>query len=112
VFFVTLLSLLVQGTTVIPAAKALDLIDNSASDDDDFGVELAEELPTSLHTITLSEQHLADGNTLSRMSLPAGSLVMMIRRNGRYMVPNGTLRLELGDVLLIIRESEESPQAT
>ncbi|MDE6316361.1 MAG: potassium/proton antiporter [Muribaculaceae bacterium] len=112
VFFVTLLSLLVQGTTVIPTAKALDLIDNSAASDDDFGVELAEELPTSLHTITLSEQHLADGDTLSRMSLPAGSLVMMIRRNGRYIVPNGSLRLEIGDVLLIIRESDEATQTT
>lgn len=108
VFFVTLLSLLVQGTTVIHAARALDLIDDSVNHSDDFGVELADELPTSLHTLTLTDQHLAGGDTLSRMALPAGSLVMMVKRDGQYMVPNGSLRLERGDVLLIIRESDDS----
>ena len=48
VFFVTLLSLLVQGTTVIASARGLNLVDSDAGKDEDFGVELADELPTSL----------------------------------------------------------------
>ncbi|MDE5643091.1 MAG: potassium/proton antiporter [Muribaculaceae bacterium] len=104
VFFVTLLSLLVQGTSVIASARRLGLIDNSAPDDEDFGVELADELPTSLHTLTLSEKDLAAGDTLSRMNLPHGSLVMMVKRGKRHLVPNGSLRLLPGDTLLIIRE--------
>ena len=40
------------------------------------------------------------------MYLPEGSLVMLINRDGRYIVPNGTRRLKAGDKLLIIRESE------
>ncbi|MDE6135161.1 MAG: cation:proton antiporter, partial [Muribaculaceae bacterium] len=106
VFFVTLLSLLIQGTSVIRAARTLDLTDNSQPDEDDFGVELADELPTSLQTLTLTERHLSQGDTLSRMQLPAGSLVMMVKRQSRYMVPNGSRRLLPGDVLLIIRESD------
>ncbi len=106
VFFVTLLSLLVQGTTVIPCASRLGLTD-SDSEEEDFGVELADDLPTSLSTITLTDQHLANGNTLRDMELPAGSLVMMIRRNGKYIVPNGTRRLLPGDSLLIIREDQQ-----
>ncbi|MDE6120665.1 MAG: potassium/proton antiporter, partial [Muribaculaceae bacterium] len=66
VFFVTLLSLLIQGTSVIRAARTLDLTDNSQPDEDDFGVELADELPTSLQTLTLTERHLSQGDTLSR----------------------------------------------
>lgn len=104
VFFVTLLSLLVQGTTVIASARKLKLIDTDAKEDEDFGVELADELPTTLQTITLTEQSLAEGNTLRDMNLPAGSLVMMIRRGSRYIVPNGTRRLQPGDTLLIIKE--------
>lgn len=104
VFFVTLLSLLVQGTTVISSARRLDLIDTDATHDDDFGVELADELPTSLHTIELSEKDLTKGNTLRDMSLPKGSLVMMVKRDRRYMVPNGTLKLVPGDRLLVIQE--------
>lgn len=107
VFFVTLLSLLIQGTTVIASARKLGLIDDDAREEADFGVELADELPTSLQTLTLTEQNLADGATLRDMHLPAGSLVMMIRRGNRYIVPNGTRRLHPGDTLLIIKEDDE-----
>lgn len=104
VFFVTLLSLLVQGTTVIASARKLRLIDPDAREEEDFGVELDDALPTTLQTITLNEQNLEGGNTLRDMHLPAGSLVMMIRRGSRYIVPNGTRRLQPGDTLLIIKE--------
>jgi len=112
VFFVTLLSLLVQGTTVIATARRLKLIDTDAVDDDDFGVELADELPTTLNTLTLTEEHLSRGRTLRDMNLPEGSLVMMIRRGDRYIVPNGTRRLHPGDRLLIIRETELTAQGS
>lgn len=107
VFFVTLLSLLIQGTTVIASAKRLSLIDTDAKEEDDFGVELADELPTSLHTITLTSQDLESGNTLRDMRLPEKSLVMMIRRDTHYIVPNGTRKLQPGDTLLIIREDSD-----
>ncbi len=106
VFFVTLLSLLVQGTTVILSARKLGLVSGDEADDDTFGVELADELPTSLQTLTLTEAHLASGNTLRDMQLPEGTLVMMIRRGTRYIVPNGTRKLIPGDKLLIIKETK------
>lgn len=105
VFFVTLLSLIVQGTSVIAAARKLDLTDTDDSGEHDFGVELADEHPTSLHTIVLTASHLEQGNTLSSISLPEGSLVMMIHRDGQYIVPNGKRILKEGDKLLIIRDS-------
>lgn len=106
VFFITILSLLIQGTTVISAARRLDLVDSGSHGDDDFGVELADELPTSLQTLTLTPEHLAKASTLSEMQLPAGSLVIMIRRGNRYIVPNGHRRLHPADTLLIIKEDE------
>lgn len=106
VFFITILSLLIQGTTVISAARRLDLVDSDSHGDDDFGVELADELPTSLQTLTLTPEHLAKASTLSEMQLPAGSLVIMIRRGNRYIVPNGHRRLHPADTLLIIKEDE------
>lgn len=104
VFFVTLLSLLVQGTTVVAAARRLRMVDDSAADDDGFGVELDDTLPTSLQTMVIADEHLAAGNTLRDMRLPEGSLVMMIRRDGKYIVPNGSRKLLPGDALLIIKE--------
>lgn len=107
VFFVTIVSLLIQGTTVISAARKLRLVDDTAEQEEDFGVELADELPTSLQTLTLTDRHLTEGNTLRDMHLPVGSLVMMIRRGDRYMVPNGTRKLLPGDKLLIIKEEQD-----
>ncbi len=104
VFFITILSLLIQGTTVITAARRLDLISTDNPDNEDFGVELADELPTSLQTLTLTPDHLAKATTLRDMQLPPGNLVMMIRRGNRYIVPNGTRHLQPGDTLLIIKE--------
>jgi len=106
VFFVTLLSLIIQGTSVIAVAKKLGLVNRDTADDQDFGVELADEHPTSLHTITLDASHLEHGNTLKDIHLPEGSLVMMIRRDRQYIVPNGKKILREGDKLLIIRDSE------
>ncbi len=104
VFFVTLLSLIIQGTTVVRSARLLGLIEPYSADNDNFGVEIGDELPTSLETITLTESHLASGDTLRDMQLPAGSLVMMIRRKKRYIVPNGKAKLLPGDTLLVIKE--------
>jgi len=107
VFFVTLLSLIIQGTTVISSARKLNLVDDSHQQETDFGVELAEEHPTSLQTLTLTQQHLKKGNTLSDISLPQGGLVIMIKRDGQYIVPNGRRILHIGDKLLVIKEVSE-----
>lgn len=107
VFFVTILSLLVQGTSVIASARKLGLVEDAAPNEDAFGVNLADEHPTSLATIVLSEADLASGSTLKDMSLPEGSLVMMIRRGDRYIVPDGKRRLLPGDALLLIREQRQ-----
>lgn len=107
VFFVTLISLLLQGTTVISSAKRLKLVDENVKPNEDFGVELSDELPTSLEVFQLTENHLNNGNTLRDMKLPEGSLVMMIRRGNNYIVPNGSRHLYAGDILLLIRENGE-----
>lgn len=103
VFFITLLSLLIQGSTVTAFAKRLGLVTH---DDEvaDFGVELSEELPTSLTIKTVDEQHLREGDKLRDLHLPAGTLVMLIRRKQRYIVPNGNCKLHVGDELLVIKD--------
>lgn len=106
VFFVTLLSLLIQGTTLVKVADRLGLSEPENADSGDFGVELSDDLPTTLETITLNDSHFNNGDTLRDMNLdlPEDSLVIMVRRNGKYLVPNGRRHLRPGDVLLIMKE--------
>ena len=108
VFFVTLLSLVIQGTTIVRFSRKLGLIEKPRLNESDFGVELSESLPTALTTRTITSTDLKNGNTLRDMNIPAGQLVMMIRRGDKYIVPNGTLKLKDRDDLLIIENKKEN----
>ncbi|MCD8393449.1 MAG: hypothetical protein LUC85_01270 [Bacteroidales bacterium] len=55
----------------------------------------------------LNSRQLERGNTLRDLALPQGSLVMMIKRGDRRIVPNGTVKLRTGDALLIIQEEAQ-----
>ncbi len=102
VFFVTILSLIVQGTTLSVVARALGLADPQQELPDYFGVEIPEELDTSLNAMDVTADMLIDGTTLKEVKLPNGALVMLIRRGKEYIIPNGSVQLIVGDRLLLI----------
>ena len=75
--------------------------------DSDFRVEIPEELNVHLKEIELTEEILNKGNTLQEMTLPERTLVMMIKRDIEFLVPNGQMELKEGDILLIISQDEQ-----
>lgn len=106
VFFITILSLLTQGTTISWIARLLHLDTPLEKTGNEFGVEMPEDLNTDLHDITLTEEMLENGDRLMDMNLPKGVLVMLIKRGTEFIIPNGTLQLQPGDKLLIISENK------
>lgn len=108
VFFITLVSLITQGTTVTYMARWLGLSEPMPKSGNDFGVELPEEIDSSLSDITVTPELLAKGETLKEMCLPSGTLVMIVKRDDSYLVPNGSLKLQAGDKLLLISEKSNT----
>lgn len=106
VFFITLVSLLVQGTTIPMVARWLDLSLPEAPEGNSFGIELPEDLDTSLRDFVVTKQVLEKGNTLSTLEIPKGILVVLVKRGEQILVPNGQLVLEEHDILLVIQEKE------
>ena len=106
VFFITLLSLVIQGSSIPAVASWLKLNEPAPEEDDKFGVEIPEEAG-KLVEITLSADSLVHGDTLKELKLPDGMLVMMIKRDDRFIVPNGRVKLKEGDRLLIISDNDE-----
>ena len=104
VFFVTILSLVVQGTTLSMMANALEVSEPEPEKPDHFGVELPEELETSLNALDVTAEMLVDGVTLKEVKLPHGALVMLIRRGHEFIVPNGSVQLCPGDRLFMISQ--------
>lgn len=111
VFFITLISLLVQGMSISKVAKLLKLDLPEEKTGNAFGVELPDELDSKLNDITLTEEMLAKGNRLVDMNLPKGTLVMIIKRGEEFIVPNGTMELKVGDQLLLISGNTTTPAA-
>lgn len=107
VFVVTLVSLIVQGMTITSIAKKLKLDLPLNEKNSDFRVEIPEELNVHLKEIQLTEEMLEKKNTLKEMVLPERTLVIMIKRDLKFLVPNGQMQLKEGDILLIISEDEQ-----
>ena len=111
VFFVTLISLLVQGTTVTQMARWVGLTRNPRGEDilQDFDVEFSEEIKSSMTEITITENILNNhGNTLMEMPLPDQTLAVMVKRENSYFIPKGKTELQNGDKLLIITNDESA----
>ncbi len=108
VFFITIVSLIIQGTTISAMANKLGLSKPMEKTGNEFGVELPEEINTNLNDMVISPEDIANGDTLKDMSLPKGTLVMIVKRGDEYLIPNGTMRMQVGDRLLLISERVES----
>ena len=108
VFFITIISLLVQGTTVSSMAEVLGV--GEASPEKGFDIDLPDEIKADLTEVEVEEDN-NEGRTLKEITLPEKTLIMMIRREGRYIIPNGSTIIKKGDRLLLISEDEQKEHA-
>ena len=110
VFLSTIISLLVQGTTVSGMANLLGLAYEER--ESAFNVEMHEEMKSALTEVEVNESMLDSGHTLKEITLPENTLVMMVCRDGEYFVPQGKTELHLGDKLLVISDRSEELAST
>lgn len=101
VFIITLLSLVVQGMTISPMARLLNMSIDDDPEVETFGMEIPEEMGM-LRDHIVSADDLEGGDTLRDLHLPHGIRVVMVRRGPKYLVPHGSMKLMEGDRLVII----------
>ena len=106
VFACTLVSLVVQGTTLSYVAKRLKLASPQEAEHKllYFDIDLPEEIESSAWEKEVTEDLLAKGSALRELDIPDKTLVIMVRREDTFFVPNGDTQLQLGDMLLIISD--------
>jgi cell volume regulation protein A len=107
VFFITILSLLIQGTTVTTVAKWLHLTDESGRKDT-FDIELPEEIKSAMSEIQITPEVLSHGNKLMELTLPDHTLAVMVKRGNNYFIPKGNTELCRNDILLMISDNDEA----
>lgn len=109
VFFITILSLILQGTTVNRMAQWLGLKEKLK--EKEFNFDLPDEITASMQEMDVTARLLSNGEMLKDVTLPPNTLVIMIKREGKYLVPTGNTHLYLSDKLLLISEEEKHLQS-
>lgn len=114
VFFCTLVSLVVQGTTLTSLAGLLGLIDKPKRNKrlKNFDIDFSDEIKSITSEITITNELLKSGNHLMDLSLPEQTLAVMVKRGDKYFIPTGNTILHDRDKLLIITDNQEALNET
>lgn len=114
VFFITLVSLLVQGTTLSWVATKLNLAEkpNQLKSLTEFDLDFSDDIKSVTTEITVTEKAIENGGRLMDLPLPDKTLAVLVKRNGKYFVPKGSTTLCLNDKLLLITDDEEALRQT
>jgi cell volume regulation protein A len=85
VFFITILSLALQGSTLTTIAEKLGL--SEPVREDSFGIDLPDNIQAALTELDITEPFLRGGSTIREVTLPAHTLVLFVKRGDRFIVP-------------------------
>ena len=110
VFLCTLVSLLVQGTSLPLVASWLGLAEKAKKENKlkDFDIDISSDIKTVLAEVELEEKSFESGNRLMDIKLPENSLAVMVKREDKYFVPTGKTHLQSKDKLLIMTDDHIS----
>ncbi len=114
VFFCTLVSLLLQGTTLAQMAKWLGLAEKPKNfrKSETFDMDFSDEIKSVTCEITVKPETLLKGSYLMDLNLPDHTLVVMVKRDDKYFIPTGKTLLMAGDKLLVITDNHEAMMET
>lgn len=107
VFACTLISLLIQGTTLGSVASKLKLVTPQTPEHKlrYFDIDLPDEIQSSSWEKVVDEKLLSKGNKLKDLTIQPHTLVIMVKRDDTFFVPTGETELKLGDQLLVISDN-------
>lgn len=116
VFLCTLVSLVVQGTTLPLMARWLGVSEppepSVRASSTDFDIDFPEEIKSSANEIRIVDEMLADGAHLMDLRLPEKTLVIMVKRGDNYFVPTGKTLLHTNDRLLVLSDDQQAMDET
>ncbi|PTX18339.1 potassium/proton antiporter (CPA1 family) [Pontibacter mucosus] len=108
VFFIVLISVMLQGTTLKVVAEWLGLSEeDNAPKRLQLGEELGYNAKNELVELQLGPGASGVGKSLVQLQMPKNSLIVLIDRGGKFVTPNGATVLEPYDKLMVMIDNEE-----
>lgn len=100
VFFISLLSVAVQGSMLPLAAKKLDMVDNSSDIRKTFN-DYQDDSDLTLMRMYIPHGHNWENHKIEDVSFPTGSLALMIKRDSDTLIPRGNTTILAGDTVIL-----------
>lgn len=107
IFFMVILSVILQGWLLMPVAKLLKVAKDANRTHGPAPLELEVTHNSANHEMReyhISPEHPFAGKTLAEISLPRGVLVTMVRRGKEFIPPRGDTEILPGDGMLIMAD--------
>ena len=100
VFFVSLLSVSLQGSLLPIMATKLDMVDENSDVRKTFN-DYQDEAAITMMRFFIPEGHNWENRKISEVSMPTGSLALMIKRGEETLVPRGETVILANDNLIL-----------
>ena len=100
VFMVSLFSVAIQGTLLPWAAKRLEMTDDSIDVRKTFN-DYCEESAITLMRMYIPKGHNWENRKIKDVSMPTGSLALMLKRGKETMIPKGDTTILADDTLIL-----------
>jgi cell volume regulation protein A len=109
VFFISVTSVLIQGTTLPVVAKWLRLIvPPKAKRKYALDLELTDEVKSEFVEIIVPESSNVIGKSIVQLGFPKSGFITLMVREGKYIQPGGSTILRAGDKLLVVADNKSS----
>lgn len=109
VFFISITSVLIQGTTLPLVARWLHLsLPEKLKYRTQADLELSDSIKSLLTEIVIPTESPVIGKQIVELELPKTALISMIQRDDKFITPNGSTTLSAGDKLYVLSEDDIS----
>jgi len=108
VFFISLTSILIQGTSIPLAAKWLHVaLPSRVKPVTPADIMLSEPVNTAMAEVTVSKESPSAGKKIIDLGFPEKARIALLKRDGKYMIPDGNTVIMPEDKLILIAGNNE-----
>lgn len=107
VFFISLTSVLIQGTTLPYVAKLLHLTLPENVKPALYQIQVSDGDKSLLTEVKIPEGCKVIDKPLVDIAIPKNTLIVLIHRAGKYFIPDGATKLQANDTLYVISENKK-----
>lgn len=107
VFFITLTSVLLQGTTIMKMARWTRVL-GAAATRRRYPIEFnpTEGIRNELVEVEVNPESLIIGKRIVELKLPKDVLIVLVSRGDEFIVPSGSTVIMAGDTLLVLGDKQ------